>query len=152
MNNRASNFGLSYIDLAVDDRVIQRVLSEEPVTIAIFVRGSYAYGTADRSSNFDLAALTTAKPIGSHQTWIEPTTIGLLHVSISVRQIDEWVAARIGTAGWSPSLATQGLIACLYEANGDARSRLGDSPVEFGLQVLQNWRTCRIRHESASGG
>ena len=129
MNHRPGNLGLSDIDLTVRDRVAKRVLSEEPETSAILVRGSYAKRTTDRFSDFDLAALTTAKPVKGYRTWFESTDSGLLHVSISAREIDEWVASRTGPVSWSLGFPTQETLLYLYEASSDIRKRLGDSPV-----------------------
>lgn len=129
MNHRPGRFGLSDIDPTVRDRLVKRVLAEEPGTSAILVRGSYAQGTADRFSDLDLAALTTTNPIGGHRTWFESTARGLLHVSISVREIEEWVVRGSNTAPWSLGFATQEASLYFYEASNDARRRLGEPPV-----------------------
>ena len=128
MNHGRSNLRLSDIDLAVRDRLVRRILTEEPETSAILVRGSYARGTADHFSDLDLAALTTARPIGGHRTWFEPTQRGRLHVSISVREINQWLE-NIVPASWSLGFATHEVSLYLHEASGDVRKRLGDPPV-----------------------
>ncbi len=123
--------GLSDLSTEVRHRTVERVVNLEPGTIAILVGGSYAKGTADRFSDLDLVALTAGEPVGGHRTWFESMAGDELHVSTSVREIDEWVSARSEPAEWSLGFPTRLEYLYLFEANGVARERLGDPVVEL---------------------
>jgi phosphoribosyl-AMP cyclohydrolase len=120
---------LDDIESAVRDRVVVRILSLEPKTNAILVTGSYAQGTADRYSDLDAMALTSAKPSGGHYTWFEPTLRGPFHISVGAREIGEWIARGTAPAAWSLGFPTREAAQYLYQADSLAQSRLGNSPV-----------------------
>lgn len=128
MDTAIGNWGLADIDQPVRDRIVKRVLSEEPRTIAILVFGSYGRGKADQYSDLDLTVLTTSTPEGGYRIWFESTSSGVLHVSVVAREIDEWVQRGSPPSTWSLGFPTREAGVYLYEANGMAKAKLGDPP------------------------
>ncbi len=110
-------------------RVVDRLTSMEPETIAVVVRGSYARGLAEEGSDFDVSAITRAEPAAADwRTWFEPLPSGRpLHVSAGAHSVESWLSYRNQPAEWA--LGLPGItVAKFVTGTDEARAALGDPP------------------------
>jgi Nucleotidyltransferase domain len=99
------------------------VRDDEPDAVGIFVFGSYAQGTAERTSDLDLQVVTLATPLVPFRTWF----VGDLHVSVGAKSTDELRRLRAAPAGWSLGFAVEGPGIWVW-STGAAVAALGDTP------------------------
>lgn len=105
-------------------RIVARVHEHEPETTALLAIGSYARGTADARSDLDLVAITPSPRI-RYRMWFDND----VHVSVSAKTADEWLARRREPAGWSRELGFAVTIEPVFLfADAPSRALLGDPP------------------------
>ena len=96
---------------------------DEPDAVGIFAFGSYAQGTAERTSDLDLEVVTLAAPRVRYRTWF----VGDIHVSVGAKSTDELRRLRSVPAGWSLGFAVEGPAVWVW-STGAAVAALGDPP------------------------
>jgi Nucleotidyltransferase domain len=99
------------------------VRDDEPDAVGIFAFGSYAQGTAERTSDLDLQVVTLAAPRVRYRTWF----VGEIHVSVGAKSTDELRRLRSVPAGWSLGFAVEGPAVWVW-STGAAVAVLGDPP------------------------
>lgn len=122
---------LAPLDGVGDDvlgRIVARVRELEPETVAILVSGSYAKGVADERSDLDLQVATAQAPVAPYRMWFEERPgRAALHVSASVKQLEEWLAKREEPQDWALGLPVEHVVRYVW-AIDEARAALGDPP------------------------
>jgi hypothetical protein len=103
-------------------RIVDTLVTYEPSTTAVLVRGSYAKGLADPSSDLDLSAITP-QPRERYRMWFD----GDLHVSADAKTAAEWLGRRLQPASWSFGLPAREDAAYVF-ADEPTRNLLGDPP------------------------
>ncbi len=110
------------------ERVLERVFELEPTTIAILVSGSYAKGKADDRSDLDVQVVTTERPASPYRMWFEQRQDQQpLHVSPSVKSVDDWLAKREESQQWALGFPVGHVVRYVW-ATAAARAALGDPP------------------------
>lgn len=93
--------------MVVDDRFIEqwveRLRREFPGAVAILLKGSYARRDETLWSDLDFDLLVSEKPVAyGYLAWIVPAAAGrLVHVSVAVEAIDDWLRASDESTDWS---------------------------------------------------
>jgi phosphoribosyl-AMP cyclohydrolase len=99
------------------------VRDDEADAVGIFAFGSYAQGTAERTSDLDLQVVTLAAPRVRYCTWF----VGDVHVSVGAKSTDELRRLRSVPADWSLGFAVEGPGVWVW-STGAAVAALGDPP------------------------
>lgn len=135
------------------ERAVARLRELEPGAAAVIVTGSYAKGTADASSDLDLTAIIREPPRARYRMWFD----GDLHVSVSAKTAEEWLARSRQPAGWSRALGFPVVIDAAYlTTDEDVRALLGDPPTYVhpaGDPELEDFveNTLKVRRAAAAG-
>jgi phosphoribosyl-AMP cyclohydrolase len=115
------------LDPELAERVVERLVAEEPDATAVLVMGSYAKGTSAVESDLDLTAITPSPRIG-YRTWFEERLGDApLHVSAGATTADSWLARGERPARWSlgfPAVDTAGYL----WTDAETRLYLGADP------------------------
>jgi phosphoribosyl-AMP cyclohydrolase len=118
------------LDREVVQRVVDRLIDLEPTGLAVVVRGSYAWGTSDRQSDFDVSVIVPQRRQGAPEwrTWFEERREGTwLHVSAGTHSVEEWLASRDRPAPWALGFPALSVAEYLW-ATDEGRAALGEPP------------------------
>jgi hypothetical protein len=115
------------LDMALVERVVEKLLTLEPEATAVLLTGSYAKGTAALGSDLDLMAVTPSPRVGYRMWFEERADEPPLHVSAGSTTAEEWLSDGAEPARWS--LGFPALNTASYLWTDDAtRAALGDDP------------------------
>lgn len=79
----------------------RRLANEIPGTLAVLLKGSYARGDAGHGSDVDFDVLVDDTTIvDPYLTWLDDSTDTLVHVSVAVKHLDNWLAQFREPAAW----------------------------------------------------
>ena len=92
------------VDDAFLHRWVERLRREESGVVAVLLKGSYARGDAGPHSDVDFDLLTHGRPRVPYPVYIEKRDGRLLHVSVAVKRLDDWLSREAEPAPWSYSL------------------------------------------------
>jgi hypothetical protein len=116
--------------IVVDEQVIgqwvERLRTQVPGTVAVVLKGSYARGNPGPWSDLDFDVLTFDEDVEhEYLTWIEDDGTGrLLHVSVAVERLDDWVRGFRETAPWSFGLPSHEETRLLWLGRPSLRAEL----------------------------
>jgi hypothetical protein len=134
-------------------RVLEKLVSFEPDTVAVLLRGSYATGAATPESDLDLTAITVSVPRTPYRTWFEERAAEPLLVSVSAKQVRRWLAKNDCPAEWALGFPATDVATYVW-ATDEARQVLGGDPstmrprgvpciedfVNTAIKVRRAWR------------
>jgi phosphoribosyl-AMP cyclohydrolase len=135
---------------------VERLRHQILGAVAVILKGSYAGGAAGLRSDIDVDVLVEGAPIAHpYLTWIEPDDSGrLVHVSVAVEPVDDWLQGMAEPASWSFGLPAEEATHLLWCGSDALRARLdrpsqvhpaGDPELEDTFECLGKARDAAER-------
>lgn len=104
---------------------VERLREDEPGTVAIVLKGSYARGEAGPYSDLDFDVLTEGEPRVAYPAYLAAGADGrLVHVSVAAKPLEEWLAQEATPEGWSFGLPAGERLRLLWAADDAVRARV----------------------------
>lgn len=139
----------------------ERLRFEIPDAVAIVLKGSHARDTAGPHSDVDFDVLVFSAHIAHpYLTWIEDDGTGrLVHVSVAVRRLDEWLAEFREPADWSFGFPAVEATRLKWVGRGSMMAELhrsgrghpaGEPELEDFIESLGKARNARLRGDELS--
>jgi len=149
-------WGADVIDEAYIAGWVERLRREVPGAVAIVLKGSHARGNAGLWSDLDLDVLVFDDEIAHpYLTWIEDDGSGrLVHVSVAVESLDDWLAGFREVASWSFGFPSNEVTRLLWLGRPSLRAELdrpgrthpgGVPELEDVIEELGKARNARLR-------
>jgi hypothetical protein len=137
---------------------IERLRAEIPGVVAIVLKGSHARGDAGPWSDVDFDVLTFNEDVEhEYLTWIVQDGSGrLVHVSVAVERLDDWVRGFREAASWSFGLPSREITKLVWLGRPSLRAELdrpfrdhpaGDPELEDFFEALGKARNAHLRDD-----
>lgn len=140
---------------------VNRLRREIPGTVAVMLKGSHARGNAGPFSDLDFDVLVFNEPVADpYLTWIEDDGSGrLLHVSVGVEPLDDWLQGFRETGSWSFGLRSAEVTRLMWLGRPSLRAELdraqrehpaGEPELEDFVEELGKARNAMARGDELS--
>ncbi|MGH2558836.1 MAG: nucleotidyltransferase domain-containing protein [Thermomicrobiales bacterium] len=119
------------VDEAFIERWVKRLRREIPDVVAVILKGSYAREEPNPFSDVDFDVLTSGEPREEYPVFFDRTAGDrLVHVSVTVHDLDGWLASSGEPRAWAFGLPTAEATRLLWVADVAPREHL-DRPHQF---------------------
>ncbi|MCA9833100.1 MAG: hypothetical protein KC435_04090 [Thermomicrobiales bacterium] len=112
------------------DELVTRLRAEYVDAVAVLLKGSMARGEAHSWSDVDFDLLVSTPATEIYRTWLVPNGERLVHVSVAVETLENWLADADEPSSWSLGLPTAETTQLLWAASDDVRELL-DRPAKL---------------------
>lgn len=114
------------IDEGYIETWVERLRAEVPGTVAVILKGSHARGNDGPWSDIDFDVLVFDEEVAHpYLTWIEDAGAGrLVHVSVAVERVDDWVRGFREVASWSFGLPSREVTRLLWLGRPSLKAEL----------------------------
>ena len=140
---------------------VERLRAEIPGVVAIVLKGSHARGDAGPWSDLDFDLLTFNEDVEhEYLTWIVEDGSGrLVHVSVAIERLDDWVRSFREVASWSFGLPSHEVTKLLWLGRPSLRAELdrpqrdhpgGEPELEDFIEELGKARNAHARGDEVA--
>jgi aminoglycoside 4'-adenylyltransferase len=140
---------------------VDRLRQSIPGAVAVVLKGSYVRGNAGPWSDVDFDVLVFDEDIDhEYLTWIVDDGSGrLVHVSVAVERIDDWVRGFREVASWSFGFPSREVTRLMWLGRPSLRAELdrpgrehpgGEPELEDFIEELGKARNARLREDELS--
>ncbi|MDQ3654197.1 MAG: nucleotidyltransferase domain-containing protein [Chloroflexota bacterium] len=137
---------------------VERLRREIPGVVAVVLKGSHVRGNAGPYSDLDLDVLVFDEEIAdAYLTWIVDDGSGrLVHVSVAVETVEDWLAGFREVATWSFGFAAGEVTRLMWLGRPSLRAELdrpgrdhpgGEPELEDFIEELGKARNARLRSD-----
>ncbi|MBA2470147.1 MAG: hypothetical protein H0V37_12145 [Chloroflexia bacterium] len=149
------------IDEAFIERWVERLRREIPGAVAVMLKGSHARGNAGPWSDLDFDVLVFGDEITDpYLTWIVENGSGrLVHVSVAVETVEDWLAGFREVASWSFGFPSSEVTRLTWLGRPSLRAELdrpghkhpgGEPELEDFIEELGKARNARLRGDEVA--
>lgn len=139
------------------DGWVERLRTAIPGAVAMMLKGSHVRGNAGPWSDIDFDVLVFDDEIADpYLTWIDDGTGRLVHVSVAVESVEDWLAGFRDVASWSFGMPSQEATRLLWLGRPSLRAELdrparihpgGEPELEDFIEELGKARNARLRSD-----
>ncbi len=103
---------------------VQRLATDIPDAVAVFLKGSFARGDAAPFSDIDFDVIVGAGRAAEFPWWLDRLDDRLVHISVTIRGADDWLGAEAEPASWALGFAAAEATRLMWVRDPDWRRRL----------------------------